>query len=110
MAITDPADESDEDKNELDPYRYFTDSLDYTSVHTICIYDSPEEFLEDWQKRMMNMEKNNDHSGTGMWYWVEDNGVLVCSGAMDPNDEDIFFDDMDLAGAVRKFTFDEEEK
>lgn len=93
MAITDPTDkEFDSEGNEIDPYLYFTYDLMDTSVHTFCAYDSPEEFLKDWQKRMTNLEENHDFSGTGMWYWVYDEDELICSGAMDPNDEEIFIE------------------
>lgn len=106
MAITDPPDEEfDSNGNEIDPYLYFTDDLMNTTVHTFCTYDSPEEFLKDWQKRMNDLEENHDFSGVGMWYWVYDGEDLVCSGAMDPNDEEIFRENFPIWDYIKNALF-----
>lgn len=42
-------------------------------------FDTPEEFVAKWQE----LED-------GAWYWVFDKGEIVCSGAIDPNDIEIF--------------------
>ena len=76
MAFTDPV---DDDEN---PYKYFTDDFTGEYVHTYYAFDTVEEFLEKWEE--IYDEPN------GMWYWVLDDGELVCSGACDPYDIEIF--------------------
>ena len=62
---------------------YFTDNwYDNNEFATYYSFDTPEEFIEAWN----NMVDNPD----GMWYWVLDDGELVCSGACDPYDIEIF--------------------
>lgn len=62
---------------------YFTnDWYDNNEFATYYAFDTPEEFIEAWN----NMVDNPD----GMWYWVLDDGELVCSGACDPYDIEIF--------------------
>ena len=70
---------------------FLTDDFGKAAVRTYYAFDSVEDFMKAWYK----MAENPD----GMWYWVLDNGSLICSGACDPNDEEIFAD---------HFGFDEE--
>lgn len=53
----------------------FDSDLAYTSFK----FDTPEEFVAKWYE----LED-------GAWYWVFDKGELFCSGAIDPNDLEIF--------------------
>lgn len=82
MAFTDPldvlADNYNEEEMGEDNYKYFTDNFTGEGVHGYYIFDTPEEFIKTW-KAIYN--KPN-----GMWYWVLDNGVCICSGACDPDD------------------------
>lgn len=45
------------------------------------MFDTPEEFVAKWHEL-----------DDGAWYWVFDKGETVCSGALDPNDIEIFED------------------
>ena len=76
MAFTDPV---DGDEN---PYKFFTDNFTGEGPHTYYIFNTVEEFITKWE------EIHNKPNG--MWYWVLDNGELVCSGACDPSDIEIF--------------------
>lgn len=76
MAFTDPV---DGDEN---PYKYFTDNFTGEGVHVYFIFNTPEEFITKW---LEIYDKPN-----GMWYWVLDKGKLICSGACDPDDIEIF--------------------
>lgn len=53
----------------------FDSDLPYTAF----VLDTPEEFIKKWYEI-------ND----GAWYWVFNKGELICSGAVDPNDIEIF--------------------
>jgi hypothetical protein len=67
---------------------YFTDSwMDDNEFATYYAFDTPEEFMTAWRKMH---DYDNGGYPDGMWYWVLDNGELICSGACDPNDEEIF--------------------
>lgn len=62
---------------------YFTDDWrDDNAFATYYAFNTPEEFITAWRKMVDNPD--------GMWYWVLDDGVCVCSGACDPYDEEIF--------------------
>lgn len=76
MAFTDPV---DGDEN---PYKYFTDNFTGEGVHTYHIFNTVEDFIAKW-------EEINGYAN-GMWYWVLDSGKLICSGACDPDDIEIF--------------------
>lgn len=67
---------------------YFTDDwYDGNGIVTYYAFDTPEEFMQAWRK--MHDYKNGGCPDS-MWYWVLDNGELICAGACDPNDEEIF--------------------
>lgn len=73
--------------NDEDPekdWEHFTDDWRGNDIRTYYAFDTPEEFMRAWRK----MEEDPD----GMWYWVLVDGQLICSGACDPNDEEIFAD------------------
>lgn len=44
-------------------------------------FDTPQEFIQKWYE----IEE-------GAWYWVFDEGMEICSGAVDPNDIELFED------------------
>lgn len=44
-------------------------------------FDTPQEFIKKWYEL-----------DEGVWYWVFVNGEEICSGAVDPNDLEIFED------------------
>lgn len=58
-------------------------SSDY--AHTSYVFDTPQEFIEKWYEL-----------DEGAWYWVFVNGEEICSGAVDPNDIEIFEDYFDM--------------
>ena len=82
MAFTDPLDTLTEDYEEKDNYKYFTDNFTGYGVHTYYIFDTADEFIAKWKEIY---DKPN-----GMWYWVLDDGICICSGACDPGDIEIF--------------------
>lgn len=62
---------------------FFSDDwYDTNEFISYYAFDTPEEFMEKWNKVVDNPDS--------MWYWVLDNGELICSGACDPGDEEIF--------------------
>ena len=68
---------------------YFTDDWqDDNEITTYYTFDTPEEFMEAWNKMVDNPD--------GMWYWVIDGDKLICSGACDPYDEEIFVENWEL--------------
>lgn len=100
MAFTDPVDDAEDDGNR---YRYFTDDFTGDYVHTYYAFDTVEDFIKKWVE--IYDEPN------GMWYWVLDNGELVCSGACDPYDIEIFIDNWEedkemIVDIANKFGFD----
>ena len=48
-------------------------------------FDTPQEFIKKWYE----IEE-------GAWYWVFDEGMEICSGAVDPNDIELFEDHFDM--------------
>lgn len=86
MAFTDPVDDEDDDENR---YKYFTDDFTGEYVHTYYAFDTAKEFINKWLE--IYDEPN------GMWYWVLDNGHCICSGACDPMDIDIFAEHFGMA-------------
>lgn len=67
---------------------YFTDDWrDNNEIATYYAFDTPEEFMKVWRK-MAYCE--DDCCPDGMWYWVLYDGELICSGACDTYDEEIF--------------------
>lgn len=48
-------------------------------AHEVYTFDTPEDFIQRWYEL-----------DEGAWYWVFDKGEIVCSGALDPNDIEIF--------------------
>ena len=79
MAFTDPDETLD------DPYEVFTDNYVEDNVKIMFVFDTPEEFLETFNRII-----NDEEGPYGMWYWVLDHGEQICSGACDPNDIDIY--------------------
>lgn len=67
-----------------------TDDFGKAAIRTYYAFDSVEDFMKAWYK----MADNPD----GMWYWVLDSETLVCSGACDPSDEEIFADHFGFDG------------
>lgn len=66
---------------------YFTDDWhDDNKFATYYAFDTPEEFMKAWKKMAY------PNWPDGMWYWVTDNGELICSGAYDDGDEEIFIE------------------
>ena len=62
---------------------YFTDDWnDDNKIATYYTFNAPGEFIKAWEKMVEDPD--------GMWYWVLDGEELVCSGACDPGDIDIF--------------------
>ena len=86
MAFTDPVDEDPPETR----YRYFTEKFTGEGVHMYCIFNNPEDFINKW---LEIYDKPN-----GMWYWVLDDGVCICSGAVDPSDIDGFREHWNLKG------------
>lgn len=84
MVFTDPDDDVAEDE---DPYYTFTDNFTGQNVNVYFAFDTVEEFLTAWKQIAYGKD-----GPFGMWYWVLDNGHLVCSGACDTGDIDIFKD------------------
>lgn len=67
---------------------YFTDDwCDSNEFATYYVFDTPKEFMNTWYK-MAYCE--DGCCPDGMWYWVLDNKELICSGACDPCDIEIF--------------------
>ena len=79
MAFTDPDERLD------DPYSTFTDNYIEDNVKIMFVFDTPEEFLETFNRII-----NDEEGPYGMWYWVLDHGKQICSGACDPNDIDVY--------------------
>lgn len=48
-------------------------------AHEVYTFATPEEFVEKWYELP-----------EGDWYWVFDEGEIICSGAIDPADIEIF--------------------
>lgn len=65
-------------------YDNFTNDFTGENVLEYYVFDTPKEFIKNWRKKVKNPDS--------MWYWVLDNGDLICSGACDPNDIDIFLE------------------
>lgn len=78
VAFTDPIDDADE------PYKPFDQAEPTWNIHGYYAFDSVEAFLQKW--------KEFCDEPYGMWYWVIDEGTVVCSGAVDPGDIEIFED------------------
>ena len=79
MAFTDP------DENLDNPYEVFTDNYVEDNVKIMFVFDTPEEFLQTFNRII-----NDEEGPYGMWYWVLDHGKQICSGACDPNDIDVY--------------------
>ena len=79
MAFTDP------DETLENPYATFTDDYVEDNVKIMFVFDTPEEFLEKFNRII-----NDEEGPYGMWYWVLDHGKQICSGACDPNDIDFY--------------------
>lgn len=74
-----------------DVYPYPEEYTGY-NIKESYIFDTPDEFIQKWYEL-----------DEGYWYWVFVNGEEICSGAIDPNDIELFEDYFGI-------TFDEEEK
>ena len=67
---------------------YFTDDwYDDNELLTYYAFNTPEEFMATWRKMH---DYDNGGWPDSMWYWVLDDGICICSGACDPDDEEIF--------------------
>lgn len=71
----------------LDAEEYFNlgnigypEDFEESMPHKKYEFDTPKEFVEHW------------YSMEGDWYWVFHSGELICSGAIDPSDIEIFED------------------
>lgn len=62
-------------------YNVFSDEYTGEHIKENYAFDTPAEFAEKWK----SLEE-------GSWYWVFDKGKVVCSGALDPNDIELFED------------------
>ena len=72
---------------------YFTDDwYDDNEIYTYYAFNTPKEFIDAWKK----MACSDDVWPDSMWYWVLDNGELICSGACDPYDIEIFKSHWDI--------------
>ena len=68
-------------------------------AHESYTFDTPEEFIKKWYEL-----------DEGAWYWVFANGDEICSGAVDPNDIEIFEDYFDMSFEEEDdMSFEEEE-
>lgn len=79
----------DPDESLENPYSVFTEDFDINNdsrhINAIFIFNTPEELIKFHQR------VTNDEEGPyGMWYWVLDHGECICSGAVDPDDIEIF--------------------
>ena len=64
---------------------YFTDLWhDNNEFATYYAFDTAKEFMEAWREMVEEPD--------GMWYWVLEDGKLICSGACDPYDIEIFIE------------------
>lgn len=54
-------------------------------AHETYTFDTPQEFIEKWYEL-----------DEGVWYWVFADGKLICSGAVDPDDIEIFEEYFDM--------------
>lgn len=75
MAFVDDSDDS------LDG-EHFTDDFRGKNIRTYYAFDTVDEFMEAWYKMCEDPD--------GMWYWVLDDGKLICFGACDPDDDGCF--------------------
>ena len=64
-------------------YKHHSYPEEYNSkyAHETYVFDTPEEFIKKW------FEINE-----GDWYWVFAYGEEICSGAVDPDDIEVFED------------------
>lgn len=63
--------------------KYFTNRIEWdTPILKKYEFDTPEEFLSVWQ--------DLKEDPISMWYWVYDRDTVICSGAIDPGDIDIY--------------------
>lgn len=79
MAFTDPVDDDNDN-----PYKYFTEDFTGQGIHTYYAFNTVDEFIQKW-KEIYELPN-------GMWYWVLDKDKIVCSGACDPDDINIFIE------------------
>lgn len=79
----------DDDRDDYEAY--FTNRIENnTPILARYEFDTMKEFMETWKKI-------SDDPIT-MWYWVYDGENIVCSGAIDPNDEEIFTEYFEMEG------------
>lgn len=48
-------------------------------AHEIYVFNTPQALIEKWYEL-----------DEGIWYWVFADGYVICSGAVDPDDIEIF--------------------
>ena len=71
------------DDEEENYERFFTNKITpSTPILSQYVFDTPKEFMKTWRKLA--------DDPTTMWYWVYDGNNVVCSGAIDPGDEEIY--------------------
>ena len=80
---------SDDSEDNRDGER-FPEDFERALLRTYYAFDSAEDFMKAWYKMVENPD--------GMWYWVLDNGAVICSGACDPSDGEIFADHFGFDG------------
>lgn len=69
--------------NDRDDYHdFFTDEFLGKEIISYYAFSDADSFLEKWREIAGNPD--------GMWYWVLIDGEVICSGACDPGDEEIF--------------------
>lgn len=76
VAFTNP------DYDSAEPYKNFEQELPEENICSYYAFDTPKSFLEKWRELVNEPD--------GMWYWVLDDNVCICSGACDPGDIEIF--------------------
>ena len=72
---------------------WFDSDLPYTAF----VLDTPEEFIKKWYE-----------IDDGAWYWVFDKGEEICSGAVDPNDIEIFEEHFNMSFETSEMVFEKQ--
>lgn len=70
---------------------FFTDNYTGENIRSIYAFDTISGFLHKWKKLV--------ECPDSMWYYVLDKGDLICSGACDPYDIEIFKDHFNIENA-----------
>lgn len=78
--------------DDSNPEKYtenFTDDFTGNNIKAYYAFDTPEMFIKKWDEMILSQPDS-------MWYWVLYKGKCICSGACDPNDEEIFYSIFDV--------------